>query len=190
MPSVSSFATTFDKIQIYSSALVKIIRGFLLSITTPHAKPLIILERHVQIKNRQQIHVEAKVKFEDYCEIQELQTNGLYFGKAVTIGRSFQIKPISYYGVGHIGYGFSIGENSSIGLGEFIGCAGKVKIDKNVLIGPNVTIIAEKHHFWSLNKSIREQGAYQKGIFIYDDVWIGTNVTILEGVTIASGTVI
>jgi acetyltransferase-like isoleucine patch superfamily enzyme len=58
------------------------------------------------------------------------------------------------------------------------------------LIGPNVTIIAEKHHFWSLNKSIREQGAYQKGIFIYDDVWIGTNVTILEGVTIASGTVI
>lgn len=158
--------------------------------TTPHAKPIIFLGRHVKIMNRQHLHIEAKVKFEDYCEIQGLSTNGLYFGKDVTVGRNVQIRPSSYYGVGHIGYGLSIGENSSIGPGGFIGCAGKVQINKNVMIGPNVTIIAENHHFHSTNKSIKDQGVYQKGIVIHDDVWIGANVTILDGVTIYSGAVI
>ena len=190
MPTVSDSVTIPDKIQIYFSTLVKVIRGFLLSMTTPHAKPIIFLGRHVKIMNRQHLHIEAKVKFEDYCEIQGLSTNGLYFGKDVTVGRNVQIRPSSYYGVGHIGYGLSIGENSSIGPGGFIGCAGKVQINKNVMIGPNVTIIAENHHFHSTNKSIKDQGVYQKGIVIHDDVWIGANVTILDGVTIYSGAVI
>ena len=190
MPTTSDSLAILDKIQIYFSALFKVIRGFLLSVTTRHAKPLIFLGRHVKIMNRQYLHIEAKVKFEDYCEIQGLSTNGLYFAKDVTIGRGVQIRPSSYYGVGHIGYGFSIGENSSVGPGGFIGCAGKVQINKNVMIGPNVTIIAENHHFHSTNKSIKDQGVDQKGIVIHDDVWIGANVTILDGVTICSGAVI
>ncbi|KLI76841.1 MULTISPECIES: acyltransferase [Lacticaseibacillus] len=190
MPTVSDAVTAFDKIQIYFSALIKLLRGFLLSIAVPHAKPLIFLGRHVRILNRQHLHIETKVKFEDYCEIQGLSTKGLYFGRNVTIGRGVQIRPSSYYGVGHIGYGFSIGENSSIGPGGFIGCAGQVQIKKNVMIGPNVTIIAENHHFHNAKKSIKEQGVYQKGVLIHDDVWIGANVTILDGVTIASGAVI
>lgn len=190
MPIVSHAVSTFAKIQIYLSALVKIIRGFFLSVTIPHAKPLIFLGRHVRILNRQYLHIESKVKFEDYSEIQGLSSHGLYFSKGVTIGRGVQIRPSSYYGVGHIGYGFSIGENSSIGPGGFIGCAGKVEIAKNVMIGPNVTIIAENHNFDSKRKTIKAQGVYQKGIVVQDDVWIGANVTILDGVTIASGAVI
>lgn len=190
MPRFSDSITILDQIEIYLSTLIKMIRGFLLYVTTPHAKPLIFVGRHVQIMNRQYLHIETKVKFEDCCEIQGLSTNGLHFGKGVTIGRGVQIRPSSYYGVGHIGYGFIIGENSSIGPGGFIGCAGKVQINKNVMIGPNVTIIAENHHFHSANKSIKAQGVFQKGITINDDVWIGANVTILDGVTISSGAVI
>ncbi|WP_400263667.1 hypothetical protein ACH9ZK_10100 [Lacticaseibacillus paracasei] len=74
MPTVSDSVTIPDKIQIYFSTLVKVIRGFLLSMTTPHAKPIIFLGRHVKIMNRQHLHIEAKVKFEDYCEIQGLST--------------------------------------------------------------------------------------------------------------------
>ncbi|URW90616.1 acyltransferase [Lacticaseibacillus paracasei] len=190
MPTVSDSVTIFDKMQIYFSALIKVIRGLILFVTTTHAKSVIFVGRHVRIMNRQHLHIESKVKLEDYCEIQGLSTNGIYFGKGVTIGRGVQIRPSSYYGVGHIGYGLSIGENSSIGPGGFIGCAGEVKINKNVMIGPNVTIIAENHHFQNINKSIKEQGVYQKGIFIHDDVWIGANVTILDGVMIESGAVI
>ena len=38
--------------------------------------------------------------------------------------------------------------------------------------------------------SIKSQGVQQKGITVEDDCWIGSNVTILDGVTIGKGSVI
>ena len=38
--------------------------------------------------------------------------------------------------------------------------------------------------------SIKSQGVQRKGITIEDDCWIGSNVTILDGVTIGKGSVI
>lgn len=55
------------------------------------------------------------VKFEAYSEIQGLSKKGLYFGDNVTIGRGVQIRPSSYYGVGQLGYGLTIGRGSVIG---------------------------------------------------------------------------
>ncbi|WP_353885797.1 hypothetical protein [uncultured Leuconostoc sp.] len=79
-------------------------------------------------------------------------------GNNVTIGRNVQIRPSSYYGVGHIGNGVEIGDNSSIGPNGFIGCAGKVKIGNKVMIGPNVTMIAENPVFNEHGVSIKDQG--------------------------------
>jgi acetyltransferase-like isoleucine patch superfamily enzyme len=190
LPSISKSLPIRSKIQVYISALIKLIRGAGLTLSIRHAKLFIFVGRHVRVMNRQYLHIQRKVKFEDYCEIQGLSQEGLYFGESSTIGRGVQIRPSSYYGVGHIGYGFSIGKNSSIGPGGFIGCAGNVKIGDNVMIGPNVTIIAENHNFSDENETIKEQGVYQRGIEIKNNVWIGTNVTILDGVTVESGAVI
>ena len=179
-----------DKSQIIISALLKIFRGLLKKVFLRHSKGFLFVGRHVTLKNKQYISVGKNVKFEDYSEIQGLSSHGIKFGNNVTIGSNVMIRPSSYYGVGHIGYGLEMGDNSSIGPDGFIGCAGKVQIGKNVMIGPRSMLIAENHIFSDSNRLIKEQGVVQKGIIIGNNVWIGANVTILDGVVINSGAVI
>lgn len=66
----------------------------------------------------------------------------------------------------------------------------KVYIGKQCSIAPNVVIVGSNHIYKDSGKVIKEQGTSIKGIFINDDVWIGANVTILDGITIGKGAVI
>lgn len=190
MPQVNSKISKMMKFQIYNSTLKKIFRGYCKKIFFKESKGLLFIGKHVDLINKNSIKVGKNVKFEDYSEIQGLSKHGLTFSDNVTIGRNVQIRPSSYYGVGTIGWGLKMGENSSIGPNSYVGCAGMVSIGKNVMMGPNVTIIAENHNFNDVNESIKEQGVNQKGIVIQDNVWIGANVIILDGVTIGSGVII
>lgn len=85
-----------------------------------------------------------------------------------------------------------IGENSQIGPYTviFAGTIG-VFIGKNVMIAPHVVIAAGNHDYHSLEKPMRFSEAYSTGpIIVGDDVWIGANCTITDGVTIGEGAVI
>ncbi len=73
---------------------------------------------------------------------------------------------------------------------RYIGCSGKITIGKNVMFGPKCSLFAENHVFSDTECSIKSQGVQQKGITVEDDCWIGSNVTILDGVTIGKGSVI
>lgn len=81
-----------------------------------------------------------------------------------------------------------IGANTSINRNTVI--RGKVCIAENVLIAPNCMIIGANHRFDDITKNIKDQGVEIKGINIEQDVWIGANSCILDGVTIGHGTVI
>ena len=111
------------------------------------------------------------------------------FGDFVTISRGVMIRPSSYYG-GDLGHGLVMGDHSSIGPYGFVGCSGKITIGKNVMFGPKCSLFAENHNFSDTKTSIKSQGVNQKGITVEDDCWIGSNVTILDGVTIGKGSVI
>ena len=190
MPHISEQATKQDKLFIYVKTLIKIYRGLYKGITLKKVKFPLFIGRNTSISHKQNIFFFFFVKFEDYSEIQGLSRNGLHFGNNVTIGRYTSIRPSSYYGVGQIGDGFWIGNNSSIGPFGYVGCSGKVLIGKNVMIGPKVSIFAENHNFSRVNTSIKSQGVNNKGITIEDDCWIGSGVIILDGVTIGHGSVI
>lgn len=58
------------------------------------------------------------------------------------------------------------------------------------MIGPKCSMFAENHNFSQKSKNIKFQGVNQKGIRIKDNCWIGSNVIILDGVTIGTGSVI
>ena len=58
------------------------------------------------------------------------------------------------------------------------------------MLGPKCSLFAENHVFSDTESTIKSQGVQQKGIIIEDDCWIGSNVTILDGVTIGRGSVI
>jgi acetyltransferase-like isoleucine patch superfamily enzyme len=66
-----------------------------------------------------------------------------------------------------------------------------VKIGEAVLTGGGCYISAGAYHFEDIGKAVMDQGMYSKGpIRIEDQVWIGTSVVVLDGVTIGRGAVL
>lgn len=82
----------------------------------------------------------------------------------------------------------TIGNNSGIGLNCRV--AGPLSIGDDVMMAPNVTIVTQNHKISDLTVPMRLQTAPKQKVTIKDDVWIGTNVIILPGVTIGKGSVI
>lgn len=180
---------TGDKIIILYRTAIKAIRGIIYRCFLKETHGLFLVGKRVQISHGKSISCGKNVKFEDYAEIHGLCSDGLIFGDNVTISRGVMIRPSSYYG-GDLGKGLVIGNNSSIGPYGYVGCSGKIVIGDNVMFGPKCSLFAENHVFSDVKTSIKSQGVEQTGIKIGDDCWIGSNVTILDGVNIGKGCVI
>ena len=178
-----------DKINILYRTGIKVLRGCFRRLLLKDTHGMLLVGKGVQISYGNHIRCGKNVKFEDYAEIHGLCSDGLNFGDYVTISRGVMIRPSSYYG-GDYGVGLTMGEHSSIGPYGYVGCSGKINIGKNVMFGPKCSLFAENHVFSDTKHSIKSQGVKQKGITIEDDCWIGSNVTILDGVTIGKGSVI
>lgn len=178
-----------DKLTIYLRTASKILRGGIRRIFIKKVKGLFLVGKGVQISHGQHITCGKNVKFEDFSEIHGLCSDGLVFGDYVTISRGVMIRPSSYYG-NDLGKGLVMGNNSSIGPYGYVGCSGKITIGKNVMFGPKCSLFAENHNFSNTESSIKSQGVNQKGIIVEDDCWIGSNVVMLDGVTIGKGSVI
>lgn len=86
------------------------------------------------------------------------------------------------------GYNITIGLNFFSDVNLTILDKATVTIGNNVIFGPNVHIYTSSHPY---NEVQRFKGyEYAKPIKIYDNVWIGGNVTILPGVKINQGAII
>lgn len=68
--------------------------------------------------------------------------------------------------------------------------SGTVSFGNGVRIASHATIVGFNHGFEDPNTPIHKQTTHSQGITIEDDVWIGANAVILDGVTIAKGAVI
>ncbi|MEW5861312.1 MAG: acyltransferase [Cyanobacteriota bacterium] len=66
----------------------------------------------------------------------------------------------------------------------------KIKIGKDCLIASHVSIYASNHNFEDTTRPMISQGYNCKGITIEDDCWLGSKVTVVDGVTIGKGSVI
>lgn len=84
------------------------------------------------------------------------------------------------------------GKNITVGKNVFINACckfqdqGGITIGDGVLIGHNVTLATLNHEE---NPEFR-QNIYPKPIVIGNNVWIGSNATILQGVTVGDGAII
>ena len=84
-----------------------------------------------------------------------------------------------------------IGERVAIGNGVFISShEGGIEIGSFCLISANVSIVGTSYRYDDLETPIALQGTRSKGIRLGDNVWVGANCTILDGVTIGHGAVI
>jgi len=85
--------------------------------------------------------------------------------------------------------GIFVGQSTQIN--PYTAVYGDVKIGKNVMIAPHVMLAGGGHGFKDLTVPMIFQASESKGgIEISDDVWIGANSTILDGVKIGKGAII
>jgi acetyltransferase-like isoleucine patch superfamily enzyme len=84
-----------------------------------------------------------------------------------------------------------IGQFSQIGPFTVVLGGVGVRIGDNVMIGPHCCIAAGNHDYKQIEKPMRFAGNLAKGpIVIEDNVWIGANVTITDGVRIGRDAVV
>lgn len=86
------------------------------------------------------------------------------------------------------GYNITIGEGTYINYGCTILDVCKVTIGKNVLIAPNVQILAATHPVSAVERASGKE--FGKPVTIGDNVWLGAGVIVCPGVTIGSNTTI
>lgn len=101
-------------------------------------------------------------------------------------GKNINIEKGANFGTGS---GISIGDYSGIGVHCHV--RGPLEIGNYVMMGPEVVILTNSHRFESTEIPICFQGStIPRKVVIEDDVWIGTRVIILPGVTIGKGAII
>ena len=81
-----------------------------------------------------------------------------------------------------------IGKNTFINMGVTMLDGAKITIGNNVMIGPSTQIYTASHSINHINR--RKWETFCKPITIEDDVWIGGNVVINQGVTIGARSVV
>lgn len=90
-------------------------------------------------------------------------------------------------------YNLHLGDNSELGVGTVVSAVKKIKIGKNVGIGPYCAVYDNNH---KMPKSASEDNLVSKEITVGDGSWIGTHSVILMGsnigknVTVAAGSIV
>lgn len=146
----------------------------------------VVLNRGVEIK----IDTEDRVELEDrVCLFRDVQINST--GK----GNKIRLKNLVCLDSGvivrtHDGGQVEIGEHTYIGPYSSLVGHGKIKIGRDCRIASHCSICAHNYNFNEATTVIREQGINFKGITIEDDCWLGSGVRVVDGVTIAKGSVI
>ena len=116
-------------------------------------------------------------------------TLAVWRGGSIEIGACCVIHPgaiLSTHPNGRI----RIGDDCKVNPYVVIYGHGGVWIGNSVRIAAHSVLIPANHRFDDPGTPISKQGHTTEGIRIEDDVWIGANVTILDGVVIPSGCVI
>lgn len=86
------------------------------------------------------------------------------------------------------GRDIELGDNSGIGINCRV--TGPLTIGNDVMMAPNVTIVTQNHETSDLTIPMRLQTADKHKVTIGNDVWIGTNVIILPGITVGNGVIV
>lgn len=101
-------------------------------------------------------------------------------------GKNINIEKGADFGTGR---GISVGDNSGLGINCKV--RGPLDIGDNVMMGPDVIILTNSHNFGRTDIPMNVQGhTVPKKVKIGSDVWIGTRVIILPGVTVGNGSII
>ena len=147
-----------------------------------------LIGKRVSFFNLPAIRYGKFLKLGNNVHISALSKNGIKFGNNVGIGDFSRV--IVSTSLNDIGSHITIGNNVGIGEFAYLGGAGGLEIGDECIIGQYLSCHPENHIYNDINLSIRHQGITRKGIKIGRNCWIGSKVTILDGVEIGEGSII
>ena len=167
--------------------LWSLIRGSKLLLVGKNPR-MAILGSHVKFFNSSKIKFGKYLKLGDHVYISALGKEGVFFGNNVGIGAYSRVVVSTTFD--NTGKYIKIGNNVGIGEFAYLGGGGGLEIGDDCIIGQYFSCHPENHVTHNLNMPIRYQGVSRKGIKIGQNCWIGSKVTILDGVSIGEGCII
>jgi acetyltransferase-like isoleucine patch superfamily enzyme len=114
--------------------------------------------------------------------------NGIEIGANTIVMHGAVLHVYNFRNLPHAG--ITIGRDSLIGEYTVIRGQGGVHIGDRVYTSPFTQIIAVDHVFDDPHQPFIEQGITAEGIFIEDDVWLGSGAIITDGVRVGQGAVV
>ena len=150
--------------------------------------PTLFVGRGVRFSGISKIEFGNWVKIGSFCKVSSLGENGVRIGNNSGIGDYSSIVVSTSYN--DIGKGILIGNNVGIGEYAYLGGAGGLTIDDDCIIGQYFSCHPENHKYKLRVLPIRLQGTTREGIHIKKNCWIGSKVTVLDGVVIGEGCVV
>lgn len=128
------------------------------------------------------------VQLEDGVQVNGLGCEPLILEDGVKIGAMSRVVISTTFD--KPGRGIHLGKNVGIGEFAYLGGAGGLHIGEECIIGQYFSTHPENHVFDDLKTPIRMQGVTRRGIHIGRNCWIGSKVTVLDGVVIGEGSVV
>ncbi|SMG11323.1 transferase hexapeptide (six repeat-containing protein) [Marivirga sericea] len=171
----------------FVQAAFSVLRGFKLLLKGKMPK-YAMLGRGVRFQYSSKICFGKFLKIGDGARLSGLSRDGLVMGDNVSIGAYSSI--IVSTSLNDLGKSIRIGNNVGMGEYAYLGGAGGLEIGDACIIGQYFSCHPENHNFNDTSVEIRKQGVNRKGIKIGEDCWIGSKVTVLDGVEIGDGCVI
>jgi acetyltransferase-like isoleucine patch superfamily enzyme len=147
-----------------------------------------IMGKRVSFFNSSKIKFGKYLKLGNDVHLSALGKQGILIGDNVGIGAYSRV--VVSTSMNNLGKFIKIGNN--VGMGEFayLGGAGGLEIGDECIIGQYFSCHPENHIASDLNTAIRHQDVTRKGIKIGMNCWIGSKVTILDGVEVGDGCII
>jgi acetyltransferase-like isoleucine patch superfamily enzyme len=147
-----------------------------------------MLGRGVRFQYMGRIRFGKWLKVGDYARFSGLGSGGLTLGDNVSIGAYSQV--IVSTSLAEPGQYIKLGNRVGIGEFAYLGGGGGLSIGDDCILGQYFSCHPENHLHANYKELIRLQGVTRKGISIGPNCWIGSKVTVLDGVMIGAGCVV
>lgn len=177
-----------DIVGVLVTKLIDCIRGFFKTIGFKNKPRICFVGHGVKFRHKNHISAGTGLCVGSYASINGLAKQGIILGNNVTIGSRSIIDCTGV--IRSLGEGLVIGDNVGISDGAHISARGKIEIENDCIIGPDVCLESENHVYIHPSIPIRLQGESRRGIKLCRGCWIGRGATVLDGVTIGSNSVI
>lgn len=146
-----------------------------------------LIEHHVRLLSPANIRLGAKVYLDSQVFLNALP-GGITIGEGTSLMHGATFHVFNYRNLPQAG--ITVGKNCFFGEYTCIRGQGGVRIGDGVYTGTQVQIAAVNHVYADPNRFIKDQGITAEGITIEDDVWLGSNVVVVDGVTIGKGSIV